>query len=541
LENGDETHVTVDEGEVSEPPSHANDAVSLNESVPSEHISEDHVGESLTSDRREMVPAPLYVQYSSQVKSNRHSRFSASTWRSSLSSLGNLLPRRSFAQATRPPPGLFDVGSLDDYDLSDSDDSAKNDRQRRLVRRMPQRRDFQFVRQSLESMSSTGLQSSKSESERLSSHSHDGDDRAAIPLQDVQPWQLRYTRDDSDDEPGDAEAALRRLEGQVNASVQEAKSKKVDTWLKKVQERLAAQERGVDFSEEDEAAAARAEEDALEEGRDSDPDVAEAEVEDVTITRPPSFVAEPPDVDPPVAQDESEAVSEHPSTPLTEADEVSPINTGTSITPVPTESLVVPPPSQRAHSPLTTGIHSPRPPINYHSFILLYRSTALAHHFTLIDQDLFLSIKFDQLVSLEWARPVNELSTLDWELFLKDRQRLRVAARDHPDQNLQTISDVTAARTRFALMSAFIATEIILTNVNERHIITNKLIRVAWVGFYFPSQFWDLRQTSIIETLLDRKLFFSGFYNPSYTERHRPSGNAEELASCGQMGIAGLE
>ena len=484
MENGDETHVTIDDAEVSETSSsYANDAVSLNGTAPLEHADhfvDEHVEKDSVSDRPEVSPTSSHPKYAPQFKPNRGSRFSASSWRSSLSSLGNLLPRRSFAEVTRPPPGLFDVVSLDDYELSDSDDSARNGQQRRPAKRMPQRRDFQFVRQSLESVSSTGLQSSQSGSEASFSHSNDGDNRGVLPLPPLEEWQLRYTRDDSDDEPGDAEAALRRLEGQVNANVQEAKSKKVDTWLKKVQERLAAQQQGVDFSEEDEAAAAaRAEEDAQEEGQYCDPDVPGGEVEDVTLTRPMSLEAKALDTDSSLPY-ESEAVPEEPPTISTEANEPPPTNTGFPL--VSSEAMVISSTSQ-LHPPLTvTGIHSPRPPINYHSFILLHRSAALAHHFTLIDQDLFLSIKFDQLVSLEWARPANELSILDWELFLKDRQRLRVAARDHPDQNLQTISDVTAVRARFALMSAFIATEIILTNVNERHIIINKLIRVAWVG-----------------------------------------------------------
>jgi hypothetical protein len=98
---------------------------------------------------------------------------------------------------------------------------------------------------------------------------------------------------------------------------------------------------------------------------------------------------------------------------------------------------------------------------------------------------------------------------------------------------------MTAVRARFAFMSAFIVTEIILTNVNELHIIINKLICVAWVGLLPVLILAPLSIACI--TLFDSKLFFSSGYHSSYTERLRPNRHAKGLASCQQMEVSCLE
>ena len=60
--------------------------------------------------------------------------------------------------------------------------------------------------------------------------------------QPIQQWQMNALLDSLsiDEEDGDVEAALKRLEGQINPQKVQEKKSKVDGWVRQIQARLAA-------------------------------------------------------------------------------------------------------------------------------------------------------------------------------------------------------------------------------------------------------------------------------------------------------------
>lgn len=123
----------------------------------------------------------------------------------------------------------MDVVSIDDLDLSDLSSSEELSAPpaaglRRAPRRLPNRRDFEFVRHSTDSVSSMGIRThdsvlSAGSSVVSSAHASGNGDAVAGP---IHQWQMNALVDSlSDDgESGDVEAALRRLEGQINEDKQ---------------------------------------------------------------------------------------------------------------------------------------------------------------------------------------------------------------------------------------------------------------------------------------------------------------------------------
>ncbi len=55
-----------------------------------------------------------------------------------------------------------------------------------------------------------------------------------------------------------------------------------------------------------------------------------------------------------------------------------------------------------------------------HSWVLAVPTVALAIHFSMIDRELFLTIKFEELVSDHWqsSKAVQTANVLDWGQFL---------------------------------------------------------------------------------------------------------------------------
>jgi hypothetical protein len=129
--------------------------------------------------------------------------------------------------------------SIDDADLSDS--SSESEIVRRPPRRLPNRRDLEFAAAEFsaartDSVSSLGAPSTvPSIQSALSASDPTTPDHTGGP---IQAWQIDFLGEESDDEagPGDAEAALQRLEGQIDAEAQRLRDSKVDKWLKRVQE-----------------------------------------------------------------------------------------------------------------------------------------------------------------------------------------------------------------------------------------------------------------------------------------------------------------
>jgi GDP/GTP exchange factor required for growth at low temperature len=115
-------------------------------------------------------------------------------------------------------------------------------------RRLPLRRAFEFVNRNRESVSSMGFASqdgSASNSRRSSAVSGGASDAGLGAT--IQQWQVNALIDslsDEDEDEGDVEDALRRLEGQMSRQKQRAKATKVDNWVKTIRERLAAGDYG---------------------------------------------------------------------------------------------------------------------------------------------------------------------------------------------------------------------------------------------------------------------------------------------------------
>ena len=135
-----------------------------------------------------------------------------------------------------------DVVSIDDLDyLSDTSDGSGPAQPPGLrpMKRLPNRRDFEFVRRSVDSVSSMGIISRASVA--LSEHPDSARSSFSSPRgglgKQLHQWQVNAIIDDlseDGDMPGDAEAALRRLEGQINHEQQKHKELKVDGWVRTI-------------------------------------------------------------------------------------------------------------------------------------------------------------------------------------------------------------------------------------------------------------------------------------------------------------------
>ncbi|KAI0651209.1 hypothetical protein C8Q79DRAFT_19739 [Trametes meyenii] len=155
-----------------------------------------------------------------------------------------------------PKTQELDVVSIDDLDLSDlsSDENIEVVAPpglglKKATRKLPTRRDFEFVRQSMDSVSSLGVRTreslfSQDTSSIISSSSEVVSNSGEPELGDaIQAWHINAIIDSlsDDEESGDVEAALRRLEGQINQDKQRAKQSKVDQWIQSIQQRRGGQ------------------------------------------------------------------------------------------------------------------------------------------------------------------------------------------------------------------------------------------------------------------------------------------------------------
>ena len=385
----------------------------------------------------------------------RNARSSIASWRSSMSSLGNLLPRRSMAQVTYPyPPGLLNVVSIDDYESEESD-SGPHSKLQPTRRRLPRRDDVAFVRRSVYSTSS-GVNSA------LSEGTSDADDRRK-GKRSLKMWHLRPVQRgfvESGPGRGDPEDALRKLEGQVDSRVIEENHQKVDNWLN-----------WVDSREADPNADTGSVEDLHSE---SDEDEPASEMIQDGLGVPAGSEVTP---DPVRSEDEpvEEATTNIDGLPEASSEleqksgqESVGIETGApsfvSSQPLPVATIVLPVSSNVPH----------------HSFILDFTAQEIAEQMTVVDHEMFEKIQFHHLLSLDWARP--DLLSKPWIEFIKERSRLEYEAGQYPERNIQKINDVAAVRVRAYSVTRFVSSEITQSLPSERSALFCKFIRVAWVS-----------------------------------------------------------
>ncbi|KAF8576992.1 ras GEF [Ramaria rubella] len=400
-----------------------------------------------------------------------------------------------------------EIVSLDDYDLSDSDSSSRPaPKLRRLPRRLPLRKDFQFVRHSTESVSSMGIRSQSSAASSMKSESASGSIRSHLSTSSevrevvtghFQQWQIELISDD-EEEAGDAEAALRRLEGQIDLDRQREKDMKVGRWLKNASRRMhrdsvSSINTGSQFSESE------GERDEEEGDAPDTPDN-----EDVTVSV--TSRGTPSTANTLLVQDiniQRTTVMREPTPPAVTvpapAEVASNRNHSESLgsIQVPVQSRPVSPPlssaggnrrpsilgrTPRVPAPSKHGPTSSFPP--HRSFILMHRSQTLAQQFAIIDAELFAKIKFEELISHQWGQSLEDVNVRDWVQFIKERAKLKNTGKSTVDQAASDkLSAILALRARFDLLVNFVSSEVLLTHPNERVILLRKILRVAWKAY----------------------------------------------------------
>jgi len=98
----------------------------------------------------------------------------------------------------------------------------------------------------------------------------------------------------------------------------------------------------------------------------------------------------------------------------------------------------------------------------------------------MIERDLFIGIKFEDLVSssIDASEVSGVMDVLDWNVYMRERAKLRAEAKKGGDVTVPT--DLAAVEARFYLMVKFTASEILLTQSQERPALVSKFIRLAF-------------------------------------------------------------
>ena len=401
-----------------------------------------------------------------------------------------------FFPAPGQAPWQFDVASIDDLELSDtsSDFHVVNGPSsppglRRLPRKLPLRRDFEFIRR--ETVSSMGIATRESVASNASSVVSSS---SATGLGgNIAQWQLNSLIDSlsADEESGDVEDALRRLEGQINPVKQQEKASKVDGWVRTMRKRMLAG----DYVDEpprfvDEDFDEETEENAQNESLDSLNEYDSASQNEVEV--PPSADSEQLKdddlesklVSTPIATQTTHVIPPGPTVPTSNSG--SPTHSDAKPAPedaVPLEILQSRVPSRPStassqKAPVSRFIFSDAARI-YRSWVLGIRTAVLANHYAMIDRDIFMGVKFEELVMDDWMR-CEEVHVLDWLEFENDRARWKAESR---------FADKTTAlvgiRGRFNIMANFVISEIVLTPPQDRPLLVAKFIRIAWVSTSF--------------------------------------------------------
>lgn len=384
-------------------------------------------------------------------------------------------------------PWQFDVASIDDLDFSDTSSDFRvvtNPTSppglRKPPRKLPLRRDFEFVRR--ETVSSMGIVTRESRSNASSVVSSPS---ATGFGGNIAQWQINSLIDSlsADEEAGDVEDALRRLEGQINPEKQQEKASKVDGWVRTMLERMVTGDY-VDekprFLEDDPEY-----ENVHNQSFDSLDERDSASQADEAIVPVPSV----PESSQPSGGDGEVASAKTPI--ATQITHFAPTTTTSSPTrpdakPAPEDAVPLEILQSRVPSRPSTA-SSQKAPISrfgnpeatriHRSWLLGIRTAVLANHFAMIDRDLFMGVKFEELVLDDWMR-CEEVNVLDWTEYLNDRARWRAESR-FADKT----TALAAVRGRFTLMANFTISEIVLTPPNERPLLVAKFIRIAWKSY----------------------------------------------------------
>ncbi|TFY78533.1 hypothetical protein EWM64_g5480 [Hericium alpestre] len=381
-----------------------------------------------------------------------------------------------------------DVVDIDDLDLSDTSSDGSGPAAppglKKPTRRLPLRRDFEFV-EHRDSVSSMGLTSRDS---LMSGQSSTVSSAGGGLGSTIQQWHLNALVDSlsDDEEAGDVEDALKRLEGDMNPQKQRAKESKVDHWVKTIRDRMDQGDYGHEeprFSADisDDTGARNTDISGMSgtqslgwyqssENGESRPSSQQSRPSSISRS---SILADGPT---PIPTGPSSAVSSiadaKPSLEDVVPLEIIQSRVSSSPSLSPTSSQTSPPPMS---PPLSKFVLPQQLPKMHRSFVHGHGAAVLAQHFSIIDRELFLCVKFEELTSDEWRTSVEDANILDWGLFLKERARWKAEGR----RGYKT-SALVAARGRFNLVANFVLSEVVLTHPAERPALVGKFIRIAW-------------------------------------------------------------
>ncbi|KAI6020521.1 hypothetical protein EDC04DRAFT_2901754 [Pisolithus marmoratus] len=392
------------------------------------------------------------------------------------------------AQVQARPPWRFVVVSIDDLDLSDSLSEAHIESPsvppglRKAPRKLPLRRNFEFVRRSGQCVPLTGIRLRDpvgSESSAVSSASVGG--RLGTNIQQSQVNAIVNSLTDDGGDSG-VEEALQRLEGQINPQRRKEKALKVDGWVRAIQKRMAAG----DFGDEqprffDEDGDNEDEDDYIIDQHETGSSLQSLQLDDSANPGTPSQVA------PFRAQEDYFGSDRHVSSPgysdakpaLEDAVPLEILQSRVSRLSTLHDSSL-PPPSQGG--PITSPKFLPPPGRKSHRcWTLNFKADVLVHHFSMIDRELFLGVKPEELILDDWMC-CQEVDVLEWTQYLRDRARWKAESRfSHKTSALATV------RGRFNLMANFVISEIILTHPGESHTLVSKFIRIAIKAYRYSN------------------------------------------------------
>ena len=520
------------------------------------------------------------VSYKSGVSAISRATSSMRTY--STESFGSILSSRSrlnplVAQVQAQPPWRFDVVSIDDLDLSDTSSDCHVEHPnvppppglRKVPRKLPLRRDFEFIRRSGESVSSMGIRSRDSVASENSAVSVGGGGLG----NGIQQWQVNAIVDSLSEDGGNGgvDEALRRLEGQINPQRRRENALKVDGWVRTIQERMAAGDFGDErprFFEWD---------DSDDEREDEAYDIDQHETGSMgrsSFAGRDSLPATPSQITVSVASESEGYFSSAAASGSSFGSPLTPVDAGFGLpmrgldaklssedaaplemlkgwvssrpstshgSPIPlaaTAPVLTPAPAH-AHAPhptLTSPTKILPPPGRrpYRSWVLNVKADALAQHFSMIDRELFMGIKPEELIMDDWMS-CQEVNVLDWAQYLKDRVQWKAESR-----NSDKTSALAAVRGRFNLMANFVLSEIVMTPPSDRHTLVAKFIRIAFVRvcrFWFRDVVLIWSCTEIVQS---QQLPHVGSRPRRIAQRVGQQGDASSVGTSRSMGNANL-
>ncbi|KAK7688509.1 hypothetical protein QCA50_008047 [Cerrena zonata] len=352
---------------------------------------------------------------------------------------------------------------------------------RRLPRRLPNRRDFELVRHSVDTVSSMGIQARDSV---MSADSGSHISSAGELGSAIQGWQMTALVNSlsDDEEEGDVEDALRRLEGQISRDKKEAKQTKVDEWVRSMRTMRGTPgqfglDRSHDSSDEEDYGEVQSSADRPSSGSFSPPGSSRRNSTGASDSPPTQT---PPSLDTTTQPAETAVPQPHADSKPAIEDAV-PMEILQSRVPSRPGTSSGPPPPRHGN-----GLSLTSPPSKFisekhrwhRSFVLEWGSELLIQHFAMIDRELFLGLKFEELVAQDWINVGDDANILDWAEFLRERARLRAEGRIG-----QKTSALNLVRARFNLVSNFVQSEIVLTHPSQRAAVYAKFVRMAWKSY----------------------------------------------------------